>query len=102
MLTTAGSTFFTMGAKLGICTIAFPGACVCANVNVMGAAASATVKTAPTASRRKPPADIVKNIMDQPRLKESAVANGTASDASPVRIHRHHGVGRITPPLRFD
>src|SRR5579872_5429127 len=108
MLTTAGSTFFTMGAKLGIGTIADPAPCVCANAT-MGAAVSATEKTAPTASRRNRPADIVENIMDQPRLKEDAIINGTARGARRRPRHRpapdfraHHRAGRITPPLRFD
>src|SRR5690348_1818836 len=87
MLTTAGSTFFTIGAKLGIGTIADPPVCVCANATI-GAAANVTEKTAPTASRRNRPADIVENIMDQPRAKEDVIANETASWARRCPRHR--------------
>src|SRR5690348_3663215 len=83
MFTTAGSTFFTIGAKLGIGTIAGSAACACATAS--GVPTNVADKVAATASRRNQPAGIVGNVMDQPRLKEGAVAKGTASwvDRSP-------------------
>src|SRR5579875_789506 len=65
ILTTAGNTFFTIGAKLGICTIAG-----CADCASASGAPDSTADSAPTnATWRSQPPDIIENLMDQPRVK---------------------------------